>query len=122
MKQQLILIIDDEAKISRMLGRRLKKAGYQFLVANNGADGIQQAMSLQPDLILLDIHMPDLDGFEVIRSLRAKGYTGTVSACSASVAVRDSNLTIEAGCDYFISKPIDLTFETTIANFLMSNK
>ncbi len=122
MEQQLILIIDDELKISRMLGRRLKKAGYKFLVANNGGDGIQQAMSLQPDLILLDIHMPDLDGFEVIRILRAKGYTGKVSACSASVSVKDSNLTIDAGCDYFISKPIDSNFEQTIANILTNTK
>jgi two-component system, sensor histidine kinase and response regulator len=87
-------------------------------VAHNGADALRLAQELQPDLVLLDIHMPEMDGFEVIRTLRAHRYTGIVTACSASVSVRDSDSTIEAGCDYFISKPVDITFEETIATIL----
>ena len=113
-----ILIIDDEVKIARMFVRRLTKAGYNTHVSNSGSEGLKLAYELQADLILLDIHMPDMDGYEVIRTLRSNGYRGLVSACSASVSVRDSNMTLEAGCDYFISKPIDLTFEETISDLL----
>lgn len=116
--KKLILIIDDEVKILRMFRRRLQKAGYAIEVAHGGAEGLRLAEELQPDLILLDIHMPEMDGFEVIRRLRANHYTGIVSACSASVSVQDSNKTIEAGCDYFISKPVDITFENTITSIL----
>lgn len=116
--KKLILIVDDEARIARMFERRLKKAGYDIAVASNGVNGLRLAQELQPDLVLLDIHMPEMDGYEVIRTLRANQYTGIVAACSASVAVRDSDSTIEAGCDYFISKPVDITFEETITTIL----
>lgn len=118
MEQNLILIVDDDEGIIRMLRRRLSRAGYQTVCVNNGADGIAQALALRPRLILLDMHMPRVDGFEVIQTLREQDYTGLVAACSASVSVKDSEATLVAGCDYFISKPIDSHFEEKIQQIL----
>lgn len=113
-----ILIIDDDQRILRMLTRRLKKIGANVTTTTNGNIGITRAFELNPDLIILDIHMPIIDGYEVIKSLRAKGYKGKVAACTASIGARDTQKTLDAGCDYFISKPIDTLFEDRIKEII----
>lgn len=118
METKTILIIDDDIKIGKMLNRRLKKAGYSVVIADNGELGINTALEINPSLILLDIHMPEMDGYTVIKTLRAHNYSGLVAACSASVSARDTQKTIEAGCNYFISKPIGLDFENNIQTIL----
>ena len=113
-----ILIIDDDERILRMLKRRLEKNGYEVTTTTNGHIGIDLAFELNPSIIILDIHMPIIDGYDVIKTLRAKGYKGKVTACTASVGARDSQKTIDAGCDYFISKPIDNQFEDRIKEII----
>lgn len=113
-----VLIIDDDEKISRMYSRRLARLNLDVTIVYNGATGIEKAFELVPDLIILDIHMPGMDGLEVITQLRSHGYTGLVVACSASVSALDTHKTIDAGCNDFIQKPIDENFEKRILGYL----
>ncbi len=113
-----VLIIDDDEKISRMYSRRLARLNLDVTMVYNGETGIEKAFELLPDLIILDIHMPGMDGLEVIKHLRSHDYTGLVVACSASVSALDTHKTIDAGCNDFIQKPIDENFEKKIIGYL----
>ncbi len=113
-----VLIIDDDEKILRMMRRRLMKSGFDVVTTTNGYEGMDIAIEQQPAVIILDIHMPIINGYDVISQLRAKGYKGKVAACTASVGARDTQKTIDAGCDHFISKPIDLGFEDLIKEIM----
>ena len=115
---QTILIVDDDYKIQRMLIRRLKKAGYQVAAAENGKVGMEEALRLKPDLILMDMHMPVMDGYQAVAGLRKKGYDGLIAAFTASAMAYDSKKTIEAGCDYYIPKPPGLDFENIIKGLI----
>lgn len=121
MKNKTILIVDDDAKIARMFKRRLKKLACEIHVADNGQIGLDMALKLNPDLIIMDIQMPVMDGYTLVRTLRAKNYKGLITACTASVRAQDTEQTYEAGCDFFIAKPIDLQFEKTIEDLLNGN-
>jgi CheY-like chemotaxis protein len=115
-----ILIVDDDKKIQRMLHRRLKKAGYEIFFAENGAEGIEKHWEIKPDLTLMDMHMPVMDGYAAVRILREQGYKGIISALTASATRVDIPKAIQAGCNYFISKPIGTDFEDQIAGILTS--
>ena len=117
-----ILIVDDDRKIIRMLTRRLKKAGYHIHAAENGQIGVDRAIELTPNLVLMDMHMPVMNGYEATRTLRQQGYTGLIVAITASAMADDTQKSIQAGCDYFISKPIDTEFEGRIKELLGGRK
>lgn len=117
-----ILIVDDDVRIQRMLKRRLKKAGYEVYFAENGQNGIEKHDELQPDLTLMDMHMPVMDGYTAVRILREKGYGGIIAALTASATTADVPKAIQAGCDYFISKPIGNDFESKIEEILKDNQ
>ncbi|MBF0235303.1 MAG: response regulator [Desulfamplus sp.] len=110
-----ILIVDDDLKIQKMLTRRLKKAGYELAIAKNGEESIQKHWEFQPDLTLMDMHMPVMDGYTAVQTLRKRGYTGTIIALTASATTLDIPKAISAGCDYFIPKPIENNFEDQLA-------
>lgn len=103
-----ILIVDDEEDILEFVSYNLKKEGYQVCVARNGSEGIEQAKIENPNLILLDIMMPELDGIEVCRALRKTDqFQNTLITF---LTARGEDFTqisaLEAGGDDFISKPI----------------
>ena len=105
-----ILYIDDDLNNSLLMKRVLEADGYQVSLASGGFKGLDQAQQEIPDLILLDIYMPDLNGHEVARRLR--GNEGTkntpILAVSASPNSDDKRRSFEAGCNGYISKPIDV--------------
>jgi len=113
-----ILIIDDDSAITKMLVRRLKKAGYGICTAENGVKGIKVAYEFLPDIILMDMHMPVMDGYQTTQTLREKGWQGPIIALTASVMAVDASRAMEAGCDHFIPKPIDLEFEVKLKAIL----
>ncbi len=117
-----ILIIDDQESIRKLLQRRLRKNGYEIHFAENGELGVKKAFEVQPDLILMDMHMPVMDGDAAVHDLRQKGYKGLVVALTASAMVADQRVMIDAGCDYFIPKPIERDFENRIASILEKAK
>ncbi len=117
-----ILIVDDDEKIKRMLNRRLKKAGYEIHFAENGQAGVEKHWEVKPDLTLMDMHMPVMDGYTAVRTLRSQGYTGIIAALTASATTADVPKAMEAGCNFFITKPIGADFEAMIAELLKNKK
>ncbi len=116
-----VLVIEDTVENMRLFRAVLKLEGVQILEAERAQKGIEMACREQPDLILMDIQMPDMDGLTATRILRADAKTRDIPiiAVSASVMARDRHKTLEAGCDGHIAKPIDpSTFGAEIAVFL----
>ena len=102
-----ILVVEDQDDLRRILHLALKSAGYRVLEANNGADGVALALSASPDLILMDIQLPVLDGYEAIRRIRAEdGMAGVPIIAVSSFAMKgDEEKARTAGCDVYVSKP-----------------
>jgi two-component system alkaline phosphatase synthesis response regulator PhoP len=103
-----ILIIDDEAEMVRGLGDNLRFEGYQTMGATNGADGLRLALSEAPDLILLDVMMPQMSGWDVCRELRRKGIDVPVIMLTARGEEVDRVLGLELGADDYVTKPFSL--------------
>lgn len=104
-----VLVVDDEANIRRLLEAMLVPAGYQVIPAENGAEAITKAILSSPDVILLDIMMPGMDGLEVASRLRANKQTKDtpIVMVTALGAVGDRVKALESGADDFLTKPID---------------
>jgi two-component system cell cycle response regulator DivK len=105
-----ILLVEDNAVIRDMLSRRLVKRDFQVITADNGAAVAALALAEHPDLILMDMHLPVLDGWEATRRLKASDDTRAVPiiALTADAMAGDKEKAIEAGCDDYETKPIDL--------------
>jgi two-component system cell cycle response regulator len=104
-----ILIVDDEPTGRQLLEDLLMPQGYDLVFACNGAEALAKAAEAPPDLILLDVMMPDMDGFEVCRRLRANPALAEVAVIMlTALDDRDSRLCgLEAGADDFLTRPID---------------
>ncbi len=103
-----ILIVDDEPEMVRGLEDNLRFEGYQTLAAANGRDGLQLALTEAPDLILLDVMMPELSGWDVLRTLRQKGLDIPVIMLTARGEEVDRVLGLELGGDDYVTKPFSL--------------
>ena len=113
-----ILLAEDDNMISRMLDLRLSIAGYQVDLASNGQIAVKMAVNTHYDLILMDMHMPVLDGHQATRQLRETGYKGIIIAVTASALSQDCEKAIKSGCDHHIPKPIGPDFEQQLADIL----
>jgi two-component system cell cycle response regulator DivK len=116
-----VLVIEDTAENMRLFRAVLKLEGVEVLEAENAPVGIEIAARESPDLILMDIQMPEMDGLTATRLLRAEPKTAHIPivAVTASVTEKDRNKTLEAGCDGHIPKPIDPSiFGQQLAGFL----
>ncbi len=104
-----ILISDDEPDVVKILGMRLKANGYQVIAAHDGATTIQLANQEKPDLIILDIKMPDKDGYTVFKELKRDVETSSIPVLFFSALPPDQteNKTTALGADGFISKSAD---------------
>ena len=107
-----ILYIEDNPDNMRLVQRALESRGYRLLQAKNGLMGVQMAESEPVDLILLDINLPDIDGYEVARRLRASSKRQLsltpIIAVTANALKGDAEKALEAGCDVYMSKPINI--------------
>jgi CheY-like chemotaxis protein len=113
-----ILLVDDNEQIRKMLLRKFKKTDWEIIEAENGKIAVELAFEHQPDLILMDMHMPVMDGHEATRYLRKEGYKGKITALTASVMHRENKKAIKDGCDFFISKPINRDFLKSLQEML----
>ena len=105
-----ILLIEDNEMNRDMLSRRLAKRGFDVVVALDGSSGAAAAAAEQPDLILMDISLPDMDGCEVTRLVRAQPATASIPiiALTAHAMETDRIRALDAGCQDFDTKPVDL--------------
>jgi len=104
-----ILIVDDNEMNRDVLSRRLVRRGYDVLLASEGQQGLDLARRDRPDLILLDLGLPEIDGWECARRLKADPATCSIPvvALTAHAMTGDREKAIDAGCDDFDTKPID---------------
>jgi CheY-like chemotaxis protein/MinD-like ATPase involved in chromosome partitioning or flagellar assembly len=102
-----ILIVDDDLDTLRLVGLMLQKIGYQISAASNGEQGLAKALEERPDLILLDVMMPDMDGYEVTRRLRKNPATVSIPILmfTAKTQLDDKVVGFEVGADDYLTKP-----------------
>lgn len=102
-----VLVVDDEPQILTALSRGLQRVGHEVIVARNGEDGLAAAAAARPDLVLLDLKLPDLDGIEVVRRLRTWS-TVPIVLLSGQGSERARVAALDAGADDFVDKPFSM--------------
>ena len=107
-----VLYIEDNPDNMMLVQRALEARGYHLLKAKNGLDGVSTAEAEEVDLILLDINLPDIDGYEVAQRLRKSSKrslaTVPIIAITANALKGDAEKALDAGCDVYMSKPINI--------------
>ena len=106
-----ILYIEDHPAQRDIMAQMLELSGYQVAVASDGIEGLEQAHAWNPDLVLMDLRMPRMDGFEAIRELRKDPNTAEIPiiAISAWASAKHKERALEAGADEHFTKPVDLS-------------
>jgi len=119
-----ILIVEDNELNRDMLSRRLTKRGYTIKTAATGTEGIAEAKALRPDLILMDMSLPDLDGWECTRRIKADEDTKSIPvvALTSHAMSGDREKALAAGCDEYDTKPVDLPRLLEIIERLLGSK
>ena len=104
-----ILLVEDDEMNRDMLSRRLSRKGYDVVIATDGQAGVTMAKAFPPDLVLMDLSLPILDGWEATRALRADEATRAlpIIALTAHALSGDREKALEAGCDDYDSKPVE---------------
>jgi two-component system cell cycle response regulator DivK len=105
-----ILLVEDNEMNRDMLSRRLSRRGFEVAIATDGLAGVRMSRSERPDLILMDMSLPELDGWEATRQIKAEPDTRAIPviALTAHAMSGDREKALEAGCDDFDTKPIEL--------------
>lgn len=115
-----ILVVEDEPGISSFVAKGLTSAGYNVTVVDKGADAISGALGGEYSLIVLDIGLPDMDGFEVLEQIRGQGATLPIIVLTARSSVEDTVSGLEQGADDYMSKPF--RFEELLARIRLRLK
>ncbi len=105
-----ILLVEDNEMNRDMLSRRLSRRGFEVLVAENGQSGVLLTASQKPDIVLMDMSLPVMDGWEAARRLKSDPATSGIPiiALTAHAMASDRERALEAGCDDYDSKPVDM--------------
>ncbi|MFQ5944025.1 MAG: response regulator [Anaerolineales bacterium] len=120
-----ILVVDDSQLNRKLVSTVLEDAGFEVLEAQDGEQAIAVATEALPDLILMDVQLPKIDGYEATRRLRARPETKDmiIVALTSHAMVGEAQRAIEAGCDGYLSKPIDTrTIADTLRSYLEALK
>ena len=119
-----ILVIEDDPSTLRFIEYTVQQEGLQVLTERNGLDGLKSAQTKQPDLIILDIMLPGLDGYEVCHRLRQKTETASIPILMLSAKARqeDKDTGIRVGADDYLTKPVDPSEIVTKVQTLLANK
>lgn len=108
MLRQHILVVDDDEKITSLLRRSLAFEGYEVAIANNGLEGLKQMLMSDPDLLILDVMMPQVDGWEVCRRVREGGSAVPILMLTAKDDIQDRVKGLDLGADDYLVKPFAL--------------
>jgi CheY-like chemotaxis protein len=105
-----LLLVEDNEMNRDMLSRRLRRRGFEVLIAADGEEGVSMAAAEKPDLVLMDMSLPILDGWEATRRLRATPGTERIPVIglTAHAMATDRDKCLEAGCDDYDTKPVEL--------------
>jgi CheY-like chemotaxis protein len=105
-----ILLVEDNEMNRDMLSRRLERKGYEVILAVDGVSGIQMVQTQGPDLVLMDMSLPEIDGWEATRRLKSESATQHIPiiALTAHAMSSDRDKALEAGCDDYDTKPVEL--------------
>jgi DNA-binding response OmpR family regulator len=106
-RRPVVLVADDDADILSLVSLRLERAGYEVVTAGDGEEALATALERTPDLALLDVMMPKLDGYEVTQRLRARDSTRHMPVILLTARVQEADIArgIEAGADGYVKKP-----------------
>ncbi len=104
-----ILLVEDNELNRNMLERRLTRRGFEVVTAVDGGEGVSKASTESPDLILMDMNLPVLDGWEATRQIKAADGTIPVIALTAHAMTGDREKALAAGCDDYDTKPVELS-------------
>jgi CheY-like chemotaxis protein len=104
-----ILLVEDDTLNREMVARRLAWEGYEVVTAQDGAEAVDLAQSEQPDLILMDLGLPILNGWQAVQRIKSAPNTHSIPiiALTAYALTEDRDASLEAGCDDYMSKPVD---------------
>ena len=116
-----ILIVDDNEDNRDVLARRLQRRGFDITIAIGGREAVKQASDDAPDLILMDMNMPELDGWEATTQIRSNGIAVPIIALTAHAMEGDRERAIEAGCTDYHTKPVELEKLTSLIETLLLN-
>jgi two-component system cell cycle response regulator DivK len=105
-----VLVVDDSVTVRDLLARRLARGGYTVVTAGDGVEGVEACKREQPDLVLMDLHMPVMDGWAATRAIRANESTAEIPVLvlTAYDSSRDRSAAMDAGASDFDSKPISM--------------
>ncbi len=107
-KLESILIVDDDVSLTKILREELSEVGYEVEVINDSSEALNRLQNEFYDLILLDLKMPEVDGFEILKDLRSKEYPGKIIVMTAYADVENAVQAKKLGADDFLPKPYDL--------------
>ena len=105
-----VLLVEDNPDNREMLSLRLERRGYEISFAEDGAEAVEKARTETPDLILMDLSLPVMDGWEATRRIKADAATGAIPviALTANAMASDRQKALDCGCDDYDTKPVDL--------------
>ncbi|MGH8092425.1 MAG: response regulator transcription factor [Chthoniobacterales bacterium] len=103
-----VLVIEDDERLARQVTRELRRANHEATARNDGAEGLKAALETPPDLIILDINLPSLDGFSVLARLRSDHSTARILILTARAEVNDRVKGLKAGADDYLPKPFSM--------------
>ena len=103
-----ILVIDDDDSVLAQIQNAFSRSGYSLITAKNGKSGLELALKEKPDLIILEVSLPELDGFSVCKSLRAEGYINPIIFLTKKTSEIDAVIGLELGAQDYIRKPLQI--------------
>ncbi|MFP4418321.1 MAG: response regulator transcription factor [Chitinivibrionales bacterium] len=117
-----VLIIEDEENVVELLRVNMSRRGYTVSIARDGKSGLEMAFTLKPEAILLNVRLPDIDGWEVCRRIKQNPLTGDAFVVFVTAAAQKGQIekAREAGSDYFMAKPFDINKLLEVLNGIMS--
>ena len=118
-----VMVVDDEEKIRYVIGEMLEKAGYEVLVADSGVACLEILKDEKPDVILMDIMMPDISGWDVAKEIKEDRANKDIKICMLTVKStgRDREKSLDAGADWHISKPVNKENLLETVRWLLTN-
>jgi len=124
MAGEKVLIVDDDKEITMLLEFIMKKEGYSTLVAHNGEDGVKISLEEKPDILLLDLMMPGIDGFQVCEKLKSEESTRGIPIImlTALGMGKDFEKGLESGADWYITKPFESNHLVKRVRYLLDSK